>query len=99
MNIFNNKKKIVFIKDAIRTEYAPIIEPIEAGLDEKYAQLERQHAEFAVHIQTQINQIQQQIVQLHQVQQQTPPPLPHLLNNTFGILYLFISKIKLKMIL
>ncbi|CAF5124578.1 unnamed protein product, partial [Rotaria magnacalcarata] len=76
-------------EDAIRTEYAPIIATIEAGFDEKYAQLERQHAEFAVHIQTQIHQIQQQIVQLHQVQQQTPPPLPlppppHLLNNTFG---------------
>lgn len=80
-----------WIKNAIRTEYAPIIEPIEASLDEKYVQLERQHAEFAVHIQTQINQIQQQIVQLHQVQQQAPPPPlpppppPHLMNNTFGI--------------
>ena len=76
-------------QDAIRTEYAPIIDPIEASLDEKYAQLERQHADFAVHIQTQISQIQQQILQFHQVQQQAaaapPPPPPHLLNNTFGI--------------
>jgi hypothetical protein len=73
-------------KDAIRTEYAPIIEPIENGLDEKYAQLEKQHADFSMHIQTQISQIQQQIIQFHQVQQQTPPPPPpHLLNNTFGI--------------
>jgi hypothetical protein len=43
-----------------------------------------------VHIQTQISQIQQQILQFHQVQQQAvaaapPPPPPHLLNNTFGI--------------
>ncbi len=93
MNIFIKKKGFIFIfksKDAIRTEYAPIIDPIESGLDEKYAQLERQHAEFSVHVQTQINQIQQQIVQLHQVQQQTPPPPPHLLNNTFGI-FRFIS--------
>lgn len=83
-------------KDAIATEYAPIIEAVEAGLDEKYAQLERQHAEFALHIQSQINQIQQQIVQLHQVQQQTPPlpppPPPHLMNNTFGILEYFKLK-------
>jgi hypothetical protein len=85
------KKKYYFFhfKDAIRTEYAPIIEPIEAGLDEKYAQLERQHADFAIHIQTQISQIQQQILQFHQVQQQTPPPPPppppHLMNNSFGI--------------
>lgn len=77
------------MKDAIRTEYAPIIEPVEGSLDEKYGQLERQHADFTVHIQTQISQIQQQILQLHQVQQQAPPPPPpppppHLLNNTFG---------------
>ena len=90
-NIFVKETCLLFnkIKEAIRTEYAPIIEPIEADLDEKYAQLERQHAEFSVHIQTQISQIQQQIVQLHQVQQQTPPPPPppppHLMNNTFGI--------------
>ncbi|CAF1150714.1 unnamed protein product [Adineta steineri] len=72
-------------EDAIRIEYAPIIEAIGISFDENYAQLERQHAEFALHIQTQINQIQQQIVQFHQVQQQTPPPPPpHLLNNTFG---------------
>jgi hypothetical protein len=74
-------------QNAIRTEYAPIIDPIEASLDEKYGQLERQHADFAMHIQTQISQIQQQILQFHQVQQQTPPPLPpppHLMNNTFG---------------
>jgi len=80
------------IKDAIRIEYAPIIQATEANLDEKYNQLERQHGDFAVHIQTQISQIQQQIHQFHQVQQQTPPPPlplppppPHLLNNTFGI--------------
>ena len=79
---------MLFFKDAIRTEYAPIIEAVEASLDEKYGQLERQHADFTVHIQTQISQIQQQILQLHQVQQQTPPPPPppppHLLNNAFG---------------
>lgn len=65
---------------------------MESGFDEKYGQLEKQHAEFAQHIQTQINQIQQQIMQIHQVQQQTvappplppPPPPPHLLNNNFG---------------
>lgn len=83
-----NYLSMIFIQDAIRTEYAPIIEPVEASLDEKYAQLGRQHADFAVHIQTQISQIQQQIIQLHQVQQQAPPPPPppppHLLNNTFG---------------
>jgi hypothetical protein len=81
------KKYFTKFQDAIRTEYAPIIDPIEASLDEKYTQLERQHADFAVHIQTQISQIQQQILQFHQVQQQAapPPPPPHLLNNTFGI--------------
>lgn len=88
MNIYFQLKTFFEMKDAIRTEYSPIIEPIEASLDEKYGQLERQHADFAIHIQTQISQIQQQILQFHQVQQQTPPPPlppPHLLNNTFGI--------------
>ena len=89
---------MIVIQDAIRTEYAPIIEPVEASLDEKYAQLERQHADFSVHIQTQINQIQQQIIQLHQVQQQAPPlpppPPPHLLNNTFGNSIISINIIK-----
>lgn len=72
-------------------EYAPIIEPVHAGFDEKYGQLEKLHADFAQHVQTQISQIQQQIIQFHQVQQQTvappplpPPPPPHLLGNTFG---------------
>jgi len=52
-----------------------------------YSQLEKQHADFSLHIQAQISQIQQQIIQFHQVQQQAPPPPPppHLLNNTFGI--------------
>ncbi|CAF1122053.1 unnamed protein product [Didymodactylos carnosus] len=65
----------IHYEEAIKIEYAPIIDPIEANFEGKYHQLERQHQDFIQHTQTQLVQISH-MQQSHQQQQQFASSLP-----------------------